>query len=58
MVEPASFKYRAFISYSHADTTWARGLHRALETFHIDRDLSSRKRLHGREGSSCQPTFV
>ena len=53
MVEPASFKYRAFISYSHADTRY-----RALETFHIDKDLSSRKRLHGREGSSCQPTFV
>jgi RND family efflux transporter MFP subunit len=44
MVEPASFKYRAFISNSHADTTWPRWLHRALETFRIDKDLFGRKR--------------
>src|SRR6476469_1579624 len=32
MAETA-LKYRAFISYSHADTNWAKWLHRALETF-------------------------
>ena len=34
MTEPVAFKYRAFISYSHADTAWAKWLHRALEIFH------------------------
>jgi tetratricopeptide (TPR) repeat protein len=27
------FKYRVFISYSHADNKWARWLHRALESY-------------------------
>ena len=33
MTELVAFKYRAFISYSHADTAWAKWLHRALERF-------------------------
>jgi hypothetical protein len=28
-----SFKYRAFISYSHSDEKWARWLHHSLETY-------------------------
>lgn len=39
-----SFKYRAFISYSHADSAWARWLHRALEHYRVPR------RLAGAEG--------
>ena len=31
----ASFGYRAFISYSHQDETWARWLHRAIETYRV-----------------------
>lgn len=31
----AEFTYEAFISYSHADETWARWLHRAIETYRI-----------------------
>jgi hypothetical protein len=31
MAEPIAFKYRAFISYGHADTDWAKWLHRGLE---------------------------
>ena len=27
----SAFRYRAFISYSHRDETWARWLHRGLE---------------------------
>ena len=30
-----SFRYRAFLSYSHRDETWARWLHRALETYRV-----------------------
>lgn len=31
----ASFRFRAFISYSHADEAWAKWLHKALETFRV-----------------------
>lgn len=33
------FRYRAFVSYSHRDETWARWLHRALETYVIPHRL-------------------
>ena len=35
----SDFKYWAFISYSHADDSWARWLHRKLETCPIPRSL-------------------
>jgi hypothetical protein len=47
MAEPVPIKYRAFISYSHADTIWAKWLHRALEGFTIDKDLAGRETLTG-----------
>ncbi|HEY6894484.1 MAG TPA: toll/interleukin-1 receptor domain-containing protein, partial [Rhodanobacteraceae bacterium] len=31
----ASFRYRAFLSYSHRDETWARWLHKAIETYRV-----------------------
>ncbi len=43
--EPAELRYRAFVSYSHADTKWALWLVRMLETWRIP------KRLVGRETS-------
>ena len=33
------FKYRAFISYSHADEQWATWLHKALETYRVPKHL-------------------
>ncbi len=42
-----TFKYRAFISYSHADRAWGDWLHRALETYRIPKRLLG---AHGREG--------
>ena len=47
MAEPVAFKYRAFISYSHADTSSAKWLHRALEGFTIDKDLVGRETATG-----------
>lgn len=32
---PSDYKYKAFISYSHADEQWAAWLHRALETYKV-----------------------
>ena len=38
----ANFRYRAFISYSHKDETWASWLHKALETYKVPRHLVGR----------------
>jgi tetratricopeptide (TPR) repeat protein len=40
-VTPATFKYHAFISYSHADRGWAAWLHRAIETYRVPKRLVS-----------------
>ena len=42
-----TFKYRAFISYSHADRAWGDWLHRALESYRIPKRLTG---VQGREG--------
>ena len=57
MAEPVSLKYRAFISYSHADTKWAKWLHRALESFRIDKDLIGRKTGAGTIPKALRPIF-
>jgi len=57
MSEPVSLKYRAFISYSHADTGWAKWLHRGLETFHIDKDLAGRETATGVIPPTLRPIF-
>lgn len=38
-----SFKYRAFISYSHADHEWAVWLHRALERYRVPKKIAGAK---------------
>ena len=57
MAEPASFKYRAFISYSHVDTASAKWLHRALEGFRIDKDLVGRETATGTIPNTLRPVF-
>ncbi len=34
-----TFKYKAFISYRHADKAWGEWLHKALETYPVPREL-------------------
>ncbi len=41
----SQFKYRAFISYSHADEKWATWLHRQLENYRIPKKLVQRAGL-------------
>lgn len=53
----SSFKYRAFISYSHRDTPWARWLHSALERYHVDRDLAGRESSTGPLPKTLRPIF-
>jgi hypothetical protein len=57
MAEPIALKYRAFISYSHADTSWAKWLHRALEGFRIDKDLVGRETTAGAIPKTLHPVF-
>ncbi len=57
MAETAAYKYRAFISYSHADTAWAKWLHRGLEAFRIDKDLVGRETPPGIIPKSLRPIF-
>lgn len=57
MSEPLQLKYRAFLSYAHADTSWATWLHRQLEGFPIDRDLVGRTTQIGSVPRSLRPIF-
>jgi hypothetical protein len=57
MPDIAAFKYRAFLSYSHRDTDWAKWLHRALEGYRIDKDLVGRETPHGRVPKTLRPIF-
>src|SRR5436190_16394494 len=57
MLSPVAFKYRAFLSYSHADTRWAKWLHGAIEGFRVDRDLIGRKTALGEIPKSLRPVF-
>jgi TIR domain-containing protein len=57
MTEPGTFKYRAFISYSHSDTAQAKWLHRALETFSIDKDLVGLETATGPIPKALRPIF-
>ena len=57
MPAPVEFRYRAFISYSHADTKSANWLHGRLESFRIDRDLVGRQTAVGLIPKTLRPIF-
>ena len=57
MSEPRTFKYRAFLSYSHRDTRWAKWMHAALEGYRIDKDLAGRPTPAGAVPKSLRPIF-
>ena len=42
VAETTTIKYRAFLSYSHRDTSWGKWLHEGLEGYRIDKDLVGR----------------
>ena len=52
-----TFKYRAFLSYSHADTGAAKRVHGRLEGFHIDKDLVGRVTPAGPIPETLRPIF-
>jgi len=43
LTETTSFKYRAFLSYSHRDKAWGKWLHTALERYAVDKELIGRE---------------
>jgi hypothetical protein len=57
MAERAAIRYRAFMSYSHRDAAWAKWLHKALESYRIDKDLVGRETPTGAVPRSLRPIF-
>ena len=51
------FRYKAFISYSHADEDWARWLHRAIEAYRVPRNLVGSQTAIGEVPSRIKPVF-
>lgn len=51
------FKYHAFISYSHADRSWADWLHKALETYPVPQRLVGRRTAAGTIPRRLTPVF-
>ncbi len=56
-LDPASYRYRAFISYSHRDRAWADWLHRALEGYRVPRRLVGRTTAAGPVPRRLTPVF-
>src|SRR5262249_55457139 len=52
-----SLQYRAFLSYSHSDTSWVHWLHRRIEGFHLDKDLIGRETPMGPVPQRLRPIF-
>ncbi len=50
-------KYRAFISYSHADEKWAAWLHKALETYKVPKHLVGKATDYGPVPERIAPIF-
>src|ERR1700754_116879 len=57
MPTPVHIKYPAFLSYAHADVSWARWLHGQLEGFRIDQDLVGRQTARGVVPKTLRPIF-
>ena len=51
------YKYKAFISYSHADSAWAKWLHRRLETYRTPKRLRGRETTYGSVPARLNPIF-
>ncbi|MDX6693742.1 MAG: eukaryotic-like serine/threonine-protein kinase [Blastocatellia bacterium] len=55
--QPESYKYWAFISYSHADEEWAQWLHKSLETYKVPKKLVGRQMTLGSVPRRVFPVF-
>ena len=50
-------QYRAFISYSHADSAWGRRIHRGLETYKLPAKLIGTVTMRGAVPARLSPIF-
>jgi hypothetical protein len=57
MSASSELKYRAFLSYAHVDSGWAKWLQGRLESFTIDKDLVDRPTGLGPVPRSLRPIF-
>ncbi len=57
MIDWQDYKYKAFISYSHADEKWARWLHRSLENYRVPKRLVGRQTDMGKVPTRLAPVF-
>jgi hypothetical protein len=55
--DAVSFKYTAFLSYSHRDRSWGEWLHRTLENYRIPADLVGRATAVGPVPRTLRPIF-
>ena len=53
----SEYRYKAFISYSHADEAWARWLHSAIEAYRVPRNLVGSKTAVGEVPARIKPIF-
>ena len=53
----SEYRYKAFISYSHADEDWARWLHRSIEAYRVPRSLVGSKTAVGEVPARIKPIF-
>ena len=58
MADVVQFKYRAFLSYSHADAAVAKRVHAHLEGFRIDKELVRRATPAGPVPKALRPIFL
>ena len=56
-MQQETYKYWAFISYSHRDRAWADWLHKALETYRVPRRLVGRETTAGPVPRRLFPVF-
>ena len=54
VTESITIKYRAFISYSHADTAWAKWLSRAKAFDDLFRDRDPERGLHAGQKTQAE----
>ncbi len=57
MVDRNTFRYRAFLSYSHRDRELGDRLHRELENYRIPRDLAGKATAFGSVPRKLRPIF-
>jgi len=50
-------RYKAFLSYCHADETWAAWLHKSLESYRVPRRLVGQSGSHGTVPARLTPIF-